>query len=402
MKTLGHLIPFALALLQLTGCVGPGSGAGSITFSPDGQRVCYIRENRVEEKVVDGDILSRSINLHWCITSDPTKESSVHIDTLGLEYKGYINVGTEVRWSPSGSRIGVMTRQKLVVVETESGRKTDIRDGTITSFAWLSDSELAYHTCRTAGNKNRRTIVRVDLGTGNKTDAFVFPERSKDPSIGSGHWSPCGKFFVVMEPAVRGQYYCVSVAAGTARAFGNKDSYDVGVAWTTDSRRAFCVSDKVGPEDHYEAILLDPATGATVDCSPGFQTTFAEHAPQIEPLWTADGQYVLVNALKISGHLVQPTPWRVVPLGKIVAPSFASPTQWSSVNPWLFRLPMPGWVGVVPTGNYGDSPVQYATDYSGQDIKPLLEDYPRAISPDGTRAATIGADGCVKIYSLGK
>jgi len=402
MKGLGHLIAFALAALQLTGCVGRGTEAGSLTFSPDGQRVCHIRENRIEEKVVDGDILSRSINLHWCSTTDPTKESSVHIDTLGLEYKGYIDVGTEVRWSPRGSRIGVMTRQKLTVVVVDSGSKTDIRDGTITSFAWLSDSELAYHTCRTTGDTSRRVIVRVDSGTEQKTDAFVFPERPKESSIGAGHWSPCGKFLIVMEPVVRGQYYCVSVAAGTARSFGQTDSYDVGVAWTSDSSRAFCVSNKVGPADHYAATLLTMETGTTVDCSREFQATFAGHSPGVEPLWTADGKYVLVNALQIRGHLVQPAPWQAVPLGKMVAPGFAPPNQWSSINPWLFRLPVPGWVGVVPTGNYGDSPVLFVSDYSGRSVRALLKDYPFALSPDGTNVASIDPHGQVTVRKLDK
>jgi hypothetical protein len=375
---------------------------GSLTFSPDGKHVCFIREDRVEEKVVDGQIWSRSISLHWCSVSDPTTESSTRIDALGLEYKGYVNVGTEVEWSPHGSRIGVWTRYKVSIVDIKSGSKSQIRDGTITSFAWLSDGELAYLTRRIEGNRQRIVICRVDVNTLRRTDVFAFPERPKSLSIGSGDWSPSGKFLIFMEPDGRRQYHCVNVSDGTVRSFGQTDAYDVGVAWTQDSSRVFCVSNKVGPEDRYEAIMLDPTTGATVDCTPGFQTTFAGHAPSLVALWTVDGKYVLVNALHISGHLVQPDPWQVIPLGQILAPGFTLPTKWSTIDPWLFRLSVAGWVGVVPTGNYGDSPIQYAVDYSGQRVIPLLKDFPRAVSPDGTKAATID-EGChVEIRRLGK
>lgn len=387
---------------QMTGCIGKGSAVGALRFSPTGEKVCYIREDRIEEKVVDGKIWSRSISLHWCSISDPAKESSVHVATLGAEYRGYVIFLHETKWSRNGSWIGVRTPYRLTIVEPSSGRKSEIRDGTITSFAWPSDGDLAYLTRRIEGNRQRIVICRVDVNTLRRTDVFAFPERSKSLSIGSGNWSPSGKFVIFMEPDFGGQYHCVNALDGTAFSFGQVAASDYGIAWSADSSRAFCVSRKIGPEDVYEAILVDPATGTTVDCTGGFQATFAGHFPSLVPLWTVDGKYVIVNALHINGHLVQPDPWQVVSLGQILAPNFTAPTKWSTINPWLFRLPVAGWVGVVPTGNYGDSPTQHAADYSGQRVMPLLKDFPRAVSPDGTKAATIGEDGHVKIRRLGK
>jgi hypothetical protein len=396
------LVGLIVLTLQAIGCIGKGSGFGALRFSPDGKAVCYVREDRIEEKVVDGKVLSRSISLHWCSTSDPSKESSVHVTTLGSDFSGYVAFLHETKWSPNSSWIGVLTPDKLTIVDVASGKKHEMHDGTITSFTWLSDRMLAYQASRSIGDIGTCVIARVDLDAGEKTDAYVFPERPKESSIRVGHWSPSGKFVIVMEPSVGGQYCCVNVSDGTTHVFGHPDSHGVGVAWAVDSSRVFCVSNRVGPGDHYEAILLNPVTGATVNCSAEFQETFAGHAPQVEPLWTTDGQYVIVNALEINGHLVRPVPWRTIPLGKTLAPRFSPPTQWSSIQPWLFRLPVPGWVGVIPTGNYGDSPIQFASDYSGHSIKPLLKDVPRAVSPDGTMAATIGEDGKITIRKLGK
>ena len=400
--------PYTLMLLvlgsvQTAGCIGIRSGRGSIAFSPDGTHISYLREDRLEELVVDGKIWSRNISLLWCSVSDPATESSAAIETLGAEFRSYIHVPClEAKWSPESSRIGVLTPHKLIIVEANSRKKTEIRDGTITSFAWLSDEHCAYLTRRLGRNTQRLVICRVDLDTQQKTDVFAFPERPRNLSIGSGDWSPSGKFLILMEPDGGRQYHCVNVFDGTVRSLGQTDAYNVGVAWAPDSSRAFCVSGKVGPGDRYEALMLDPETGVTVDCTAGFHQTFAGHAPSLAPLWTVDGKYVLINALDIGGHLVQPDPWEAVPLGQKLAPRFTVP-KLSKTKPWLFRLPVPDWVGVLPTGNVGDSPVKYAADYSGEQVRTLLEncDY-WAISPDATVAATIGQDNRVRILKLDK
>jgi hypothetical protein len=100
------------------------------------------------------------------------------------------------------------------------------------------------------------------------------------------------------------------------------------------------------------------------------------------------------------GYLIQPEPWRVVPLGQVLRPKLDAGNNAGSC-PWVFRLPVPGCVGVVPTGNEEDSPVKYATGYSGERVVPLLEARgARGLSPDGSTAATVGRDRRITILDL--
>ena len=306
---------------------------------------------------------------------------------------------SEAKWSPNSSWIGVLTPVGFTVVEAASGRKVGTHDG-ILEFAWQSDTQVAYCTYHvTKGMRGQAIICSEDATTRKNKVVYAFPER---PAVGLSpavSWSPSGRFVIVEEPAP-GRLHCVDVLDGTIRSFGQTDACRLGVSWTPDSTRAFCVSRRVGPDDLYEAVLFEASTERTADCTSGFRQAFKGRYPSIESQWTSDGKYVLVNHLG-GGSLVRPEPWEVIPLGRLIAPRF-SELELPKANPWIFLLPVPGWVGVVPTGNYGDSPRQYAVDYSGQSIRPLLEDYPRAISPDGTMAATMGADGQVKIRNLGK
>jgi hypothetical protein len=377
-----------------------------IAFSRNGTEVAYVWEDRLEELAVDGKIWCRTILLHWLRVDDPGRKSSATIEFLGIEFAGYPSVPVDVQWSPGGSWIGVLTPYRLVMVEAKSGKKRELRDGTITSFAWLSDGEVAYCACRKKGRMQRRVICRQEVAARQPRVAAEFREYEMDEYTRKEYWAPSGQYVVFVEPPVRGRYQVVDVLKQTIRGFGQDNAIDSGVAWSPDSRRAFCVSDKVGPGDGFEAVLLEPGTEKTVDCTSGFRDGFAGDWPPgclgLEPTWTADGKYVLANCVGTGGNLIQPEPWKVVRLGQVLRVKFASSMRLGT-RPSVLWLPTPGWVGVLATGNEGDSPVKYATDYLGSRLVPLLETgYLWAISPDGTVAATVGRDNRVRILSLGK
>jgi hypothetical protein len=55
----------------------------------------------------------------------------------------------------------------------------------------------------------------------------------------------------------------------------------------------------------------------------------------------------------------------------------------------------------VPAGNLANSPVLYASDYSAQQIHPLVGlEYPWAFSPDGTKMASFGPNNRVVIRNV--
>jgi hypothetical protein len=337
-----------LGIVNAAGCVA-GTTREDLRFSAEGTCVCYLKEDRLEEPWLHGKVWSRSISLHWCRTSDPAKESSVAIDTLGVEFGGYIHVpclGAE--WSPDASRIGVLTPHKLVIVETGSRKKTEIRDGQIMGFTWLSAEKIAYCTRRARSGMQRRVICRQNVLNQRGTEVVALPEHSgkylKDDYSLPTHWSPSGKYAIFLEPRSPGQFHCVDLLDGTMRTFGQTDASDQGVVWAPGSARAFCVSRKVGPEDLYEAVLFEPATGRTLDCTAGFQAAFgdgwsaASATPSVwAPVWTRDGKYIIASGSSTGGLLVQPDPWRVIPLGQAVAAGLRIKSR-----PWLFSLPVAG------------------------------------------------------------
>lgn len=379
-----------------------GVSRSHLAFSPDGKNVLYLQEEHVEEPAVHGRIWSRTVSLHWCRASDPATISSTAIETLGPEFKGDVEVpNLQVKWSRSGLRIGVLTPDKLVLVDVSSGEKTEVRDGQVMGFGWLSDRELAYCSRRTRGAMQEHVVCRQDFTGERKTEIVAFPEYpgtnlELDFSWRT-HWSPSGEYVIFLEPSHRGQFYCVNLFDGTKRAFGQMDVSDEGVAWAPDSKHAFCVSYNAKPENAYEALLLEAATGRLSDCAMGFERAFGKASPTLQPVWTPDGKYVLANHVYTCGFLLRPDPWEVTPIGRIVATKLPNAT-----TPWLFSLPVPGWVGVLPTGNIGDSPIKYAVDYSGERVCALGElgdDW--SVSPDGTSIAVF-VNEAVTVRTLGK
>jgi len=395
---------FWLLMTTVAGCSLPHLSAIGIAIDPAGKSVAYLWEDRSEEPAVDGKVWSRTISLHWCAIESPSQQSSVAIDSLGLGFAGYAAVPADIKWSPSGTCIGVLTPQKLVLVDAKSKNVKMFEDGTITSFAWLSDDEVAYCTRRTGKGMQRRVICRQKIDHTHRSDAVEFDWYPANTYFWQEHWSPSGQYVVVMEPAIGGRFQMVDVLGTTSRPFGQTNAHDEAVAWSRDSRQAFCVSETVGPNDAYEALLISTGASILADCSKQYQESFAtgKHWPRLEPFWTVDGAYVIGNDDRTGGYLIQPNPWRVVHLGQMLSSRPEVPKTSRSL-PWLSWLPVPGWIGVLPTGNEGDSPIKYATTYSGQNLVPLIETRGIwAISSNGAAAATVDNEKRVRVRVPGK
>ena len=402
---LGGLV-LGVCTTLLTGCCSPHGVPTHITFDPAGTHVAYLWEDHWDGPVVDGKIWRRTISLHWCAADMPEKQSSVMIDMLGADFKGYVSVPMEIKWSPSGTHVGVLTPQKFVLVDVKTKRTHVVKDsGTIKSFAWLSNDEIVYCARRLAKGNQQRVICRQTVTSAQRTDVVAFDWYSEMEYTWQEHWSPSGEYVVVMEPALRGRFHMVDVQAATARPFGQGKAHDEGVAWSRDSKQAFCVSDTVGPADSYEALLVSTNAEILADCTQKFRESFADdgYGPSLEPFWTTDGTYVIGNRLKTGGCLIQPSPWRIVPLGEILSSRQEVPEE-TTTSPWIFWMPTPGWVTVLPTGNEGNSPIKYAATYSGRSLVPLLKTdlrtEPRwALSPDGTKVATVDYEKRVRVHT---
>lgn len=99
---------------------------------------------------------------------------------------------------------------------------------------------------------------------------------------------------------------------------------------------------------------------------------------------------------------MQPEPWKVFPLGQALRPELPR-SEASTDCPSLFQLPVPGTVGVFPTGNEGDSPTKWAAACSGARVLPLLETRGSwAVSPDGRNVATADNDGHIRVVDVGE
>ena len=95
---------------------------------------------------------------------------------LGTRSAEYPNTRIEMKWSPDGSRVGVLLSPALMIVDANAN-KTDLRDGMITSFAWLSDNEIAYCTRRACGGVQKRVICRQRLDGRPREDMAAFGEQ---------------------------------------------------------------------------------------------------------------------------------------------------------------------------------------------------------------------------------
>jgi hypothetical protein len=400
------LLTAALLVFGIGGCLAPIGYPGKIAFSPDGKQVAYLWTDTLSQMVVDGRIPLRIYSVHWRPVSGFVYDYSAEVGAYGDEFGGYVELPSEIQWSPGGKRIGVLLPNKFVIVDVGTGRARRVENEYVTSFAWFSDDEVAYCVARRNQDSIRRVICRLSCPDWKAREVVALPESSGGKYFDhmlrydSEWWSPSGWFVAFIDPQFGGRYCCVDAATGRVTPFGQDGAVsDIGdgVAWSPDSTRVLCKSGRRGVAgDDIEVLLLDAEKGTTKDCSASFHSAISEDWTVWSPVWTADGRYVLING-DAGGYLLQPDPWNVIQLN-LPTHTEQLDDRVETYHPWLFPLPVAGWVGTVYGGDY--SAVNYASDKTVPLFSTFWAHY--AISPDGTRAAAFDLRKHLQIIELGR
>jgi hypothetical protein len=238
---------------------------------------------------------------------------------------------------------------------------------------------------------DRREVVHKDGGPA--IQGIFFPLE---------HWSPDGVFVAYKLPG-RG-FALLNADSGTVRSFDTPPAADLQAAWKADSSVVVCASfdEKHSPN---AAVLIELDTGQTTDLSREFSMSFADpFRSSLEPAWTPEGKYFIVNTSEQGGSLVQPRPWVVIPVGELVADTLgrrhpADLYSDPSANPLpsVHFFPAAGWVQVLAGGR------EYAVDYAvGQSVRLgggiHYSPYPEVVAVDrGKRTVEVAPLGGIKV-----
>ena len=126
--------------------------------------------------------------------------------------------------------------------------------------------------------------------------------------------------------------WCLDISADSRPVkLASVEVSDMRVAWRADETAALCaISAYTGGKrgdtvrhvggDKVLFLQFDARKGqpSVVDLTAKFKELDVGGYPHIEPLWTADGKYVLVGRVS-SEYLVQPSPWRAIKIEDLLA-----------------------------------------------------------------------------------
>lgn len=411
----------ALLAVMASGCVIlDNNWVGHIRFSPDGSTLTYVQVVSLDQFTIHPTNYAQTAYVRWCDVEQPEVVRSTKVDFVGLEFSGLSLGGViHTQVSPDSRHLAIASLHHCSIVNLQTGRRWRLTPRTefVASLAWLDGNTLGYAAHTNVRGKYReisdRTFWRQDIHKDVSSRVAVYREVGIDAGTMSlvfrklEHWSPGGRYVVFMSPYGRGRYQLLDLHSGTVRAFGQSDASAEGVAWKRDGSAAMCVS-RIIVGGQREALLLDSATGHTLDLSASFSDVFRGYPPRIEPLWTPDDQYVLANDLQLGGCLIRPEPWLFIPVVQRIAdrttPSAEGapylidrPYSRKRGLPTLWPLPVEGWAGWY----FGAHRKNYAVSYSGAAAVPIPIDSGQiAWSPNGKKAATVNKDKVVRIYDI--
>jgi len=405
-----RLLCCALGIV-FVGCQDGGS-PGEIHFSSDKSTVAYTFVKRIDLPLPpEMPTLYSTVYLKWCLMDQLDSCQSLKIDSYGKSYGSFVQGQFRLIFSPDSRRIAVNSPRHLEIVElgTRIRHRLTLAGESVFSMGWLGNKEIVYTVHLESMEKNgsyyrTRKIFRHRIDDSPEKRLLLY-EQNDYKGLCHEFVSPTGEYVLFMSKGYNeGIFSLLDVQTGQVTALTEKKAKLEGVSWKPDGNGVFCLSSN-------EALLLYPKENRIIDLSSNYNSTFRcllEYAPKIDPLWTPDGRFIVMNSSKTGGCLVRPDPWEVIPAGKNLVTYleeekrqvyFDQPNQY----PWIFVQPFPGWVRVwirlrtnekpyLPGQTVVLSSQNYLVDYKGKRFFPMKP----SDSPGG--AWTMTPDGKNMVY----
>lgn len=363
-------------------------------ISPDGAAVA-----RLSWKVTHSDLMltrhlacySKSWAIEWFRTGDPARlhRAGVHWEAGLMALAGgredwEFEDWREIRFSPDSQHVAVLGTLSLSVVNLKTGGVRRIahvgpglggRAKLLVSMAWLNEEEICYaqQTARLEGTLAsvfKWTLFRRDVKRRWSRPLVIVEVEGKatmpwppDYVFNIVHWAPNGRYALFAWPHADGNLVLVDVIAGTQHVVRRGRACLRDVAWRPDGSAALCGLSELSSRYHW--VLVDTLQRKVVDLTqPVAELCLPSRCwPPIvlEPLWTADGWFVVGNAggTPSRAYLIRPVPWEIVSVNDLLR---ARLHVRGALDVRAEPSALPGWIRVTR------GRTTYLMDYRGQHL----------------------------------
>lgn len=391
----------ALWFFVISECAGCGVYYTSKwpVMSPDDAAVA-----RLSWKVTHSDLrlglllgsYSKSWALEWFTTEDPARlyRARLHWEAglmaLAKGRQGWdFEDWREVRFSPDSQHVAVLSTFRLLVVNLNSGRSRQIAHiglpwpwhvKQFVSMAWLNEDEICYAQQsvglkRRLGSVCKWTLFRRDIKRlWSRPLVIVEVEGEGTMSFPPDYvsnivqWAPNGRHALFAWPHPDGNLVLVDVIAGTQHVVRRRRASFRQVAWRPDGSAALCGLWDVN--SRYSWVLVDTLRRKAVDLTQRMENLCPAEGYLtglvLEPLWTADGHFVVANDMSTMesstggrAYLIRPAPWQIVSVNDLLRDHLHAR---GALDVRAEPAALPGWIRVTAGRK------TYLMDYRGQHL----------------------------------
>ncbi len=359
--------------VSLTGCIYTPKYYGDFCISRD-DRYCAHLENQWSAPMwgPHAPTIGGKSEVQWCSLDKTWLTKRITLQ----RYFGNSSDDSrnkQIGFSPDSRFLTLLWHGKLGCIELSHGKYASLSsdEESVSSFAWVSNDEIQY-----VGRSGGQPVVYRHKVTNPRTPrAAVFvgagsPVMEKEP-IGES-WSPDGKFLSYMTPA--DGVKVLDTTSVQVRFASHLSGGWMEAAWKTDNSGFFVVIYQEYGRNPREALYVDTTSWEASDRTEELRRFVGSSwNTHLDPVWTADNKYIVLNSSLQGGVLVDPSSWSEIRIGEtlkehlgcLMPEPYGYDVGGVCYGPEAHRSSIVDWVFVTAKGK------EYFVNFNNFDVIPL-------------------------------